>query len=132
MVTEGLSEKEAAFALAHSEDTDAELLIYVRRCAAELGHSPHVKEIVGWQYLMERFGTWERVLKKAYLPMPRTPDRPSEFLLIREETEIQKANYRRKKALKKQKAAQRRQADKKRRAQRSVPPCAEAVECEAV
>ena len=42
MVRESLEQKEEDFAIAHAQDSDAELLIYLRRCAAELSiaHGP--------------------------------------------------------------------------------------------
>ena len=52
MVTEALNEKEERFAVEHSSDTDAQLVMYLRQCAAGLGYTPHAKEIVGWQYLL--------------------------------------------------------------------------------
>ena len=107
MVKESLAQKEEDFAIDHGHDTDAELLLYLRQCAKELGHSPWPKDIVGWMYLRERFGDWQSMLRKAYLPMPQTANKPSQFRLVLEETEIQKQAYRQKKAEKKAKAAQR-------------------------
>ena len=51
MVRESLEQKEEDFAIVHAQDSDAELLIYLRRCAAELKHSPWPKEIVGMEVL---------------------------------------------------------------------------------
>ena len=115
MVRESLEQKEEDFAIAHAQDSDAELFIYLRRCAAELQHSPWPKEIVGWKYLTERFGDWGEMLKKAYLPMPNTPNKPSAFLLTILETEDQKQIYRQRKEEKKAKVAERlrMQAEKK-------------------
>ena len=114
MVRESLEQKEEDFAIAHAQDSDVELLIYLRRCAAELNHSPWPKEIVGWKYLTERFGDWNEMLKKAHLPMPRTPNKPSAFLLVIEENKYQKQVYRLRKEEKKARAAERRklQAEK--------------------
>ena len=107
MVKESLAQKEEDFAFDHAQDTDAELLLYLRQCAKALGHSPWPKEIVGWMYLTERFGDWQRMLRKANLPMPRTANKSSQFRLVIVENEIQKQIYRQRKAEKKKKAAQR-------------------------
>ena len=114
MVRESLEQKEKDFAIAHAQDSDADLLIYLRRCAAELTHSPWPKEIVGWKYLTERFGNWNEMLRRAHLPMPRTPNKPSTFLLVTEENRNQKQVYQQRKEEKKAKAAERRklQAEK--------------------
>lgn len=108
MVEEGLGKKEVAFAFIYGNASDEDLLIYLRKCAAELGHSPWPKEIVGWMYITERFGDWLTALHKAQLPSPRTPNRPMSFPLVMDEYEIQKKNYRKNKAEKNAKAAQRR------------------------
>ena len=115
MVREALEQKEEDFALAHAQDSDKELLIYLQRCAAELRHSPWPKEIVGWTYLTERFGDWNEMLRKAHLPMPNTPNKPSEFYLTLQEVKDQKQIYRQRKEEKKAKAAERLrlQAEKK-------------------
>ena len=107
MVRESLEQKEEDFAIAHAQDSDAELLIYLRRCAAELRHSPWPKEIVGWKYLTERFEDWNEMLRKAHIPMPTTPNKVSSFQLVLEETKYQKQVYRQKKEEKKAKAAER-------------------------
>ena len=116
MVTEALDEKEKQFASKHDSDTDAQLAAYLRQCAMMLSHTPHAKEIVGWQYLLKRFGTWEQAIRTARLPLPTTPNTPSRFQLVLDEYEHQQALYRRKKAEKKQKHQQRiqKQAEQRR------------------
>ena len=117
MVRESLEQKEADFAIAHAQDSDAELLIYLRRCAAELKHSPWPKEIVGWNYLSERFEDWNEMLQKAHLPLPTTPNKISSFQLVIEETKCQKQVYRQRKEEKKAKAAQRRKLQAEKQAE---------------
>lgn len=70
MTNAALKEKNAAFIEAHRGDTNAQLLAYLRSCAAELGHTPYPKEIYGSGLLMERFGGWPRVVAAAGLPEP--------------------------------------------------------------
>lgn len=117
MVRESLEQKEEDFAIAHAQDSDAELLTYLRRCAAELRHSPWPKEIVGWKYLTERFEDWNEMLKRAHLPMPTTPNKVSSFQLVIEETKYQKLVYRQKKEEKKAKAAERRKLQAEKQAE---------------
>ena len=117
MVRESLEQKEEDFAIAHAKDSDAELLTYLRRCAAELRHSPWPGEIIGWKYLTERFGDWGEMLKKARLPMPTTSNKVSSFQLVLEETKYQKQVYRQRKEEKKARAAQRRKLQAEKQAE---------------
>lgn len=117
MVRESLEQKEEDFAIAHAQDSDAELLIYLRQCAAELRHSPWPKEIVGWKYLTERFEDWNAMLRRAHLPMPVTSNKVSSFQLMLEETKYQKQVYRQKKEEKKAKAAERRKLQAEKQAE---------------
>lgn len=117
MVTESLNQKEEQFAAEHVDDSDAMLLNYLRKCAVDLGHTPHSKEIVGWRYITERFGTWEHALRKARLPWPHTPGTVSKFQLVIDETQFQQKLYRQKKAEKKQKQQQRIQQQAQKRKQ---------------
>ena len=117
MVTESLNKKEECFAGEHSSDTDAQLAAYLRKCAADLGYTPHAKEIVGWQYLLERFGTWEQAICAARLKLPTTPNTPSKFQLVLDEYEHQQMLYRQRKAEKKQKHQQRLQEQAVKRKQ---------------
>ena len=117
MVTEALNEREAYFAAEHASATEVQLTEYLRQCALELNHTPHAKEIVGWQYITVRFGTWEQAIAAAKLPPPTTANTPSRFRLVLDEYEHQQAIYRQKKADKKQKNLQRmkKQAEYRRR-----------------
>ena len=117
MVAQALNEKEERFAAEHSSDTDAQLAAYLRQCALHLKYTPHAKEIVGWQYLLERFGTWEQAIRAARLPLPTTPNTPSKFQLVLDEYEHQQVLYRQKKADKKQKHQQRMQKQAEQRRQ---------------
>ena len=98
MVRESLEAKEKQFLLDHQGDTDELLLNYLRASADELGHPPHMKEIVGWDSIVQRFGGWEQALAKAGLPMPYTPCKPTQFALYIEEEQLQQKIYRQKKA----------------------------------
>ena len=114
MVTQALQAQEQRFYEVHAADTEEQLLTYLCRCAAALGHTPWPREIVGGVWIEQRFGTWQAALRKAKLPLPSTPDSPSTFVRIREERARQEIAYRQKKAEKKQRAQQRLRAQKEK------------------
>ena len=107
MVSEALTARHADFALKHGKDSEEALAAYIRQCAHKLGHVPHQKEVIGWPMLTERFGTWEKALGAAHLPLPRTPGKPEQFAVVVEETRRQKQIYRERKNEKKLRAQQR-------------------------
>ena len=117
MVQDSLAAKHEAFAREHAQDTADRLVNYIRACAVRLGHSPHQKEVIGWPILTERFGTWENALRAAKLPLPRTPNNPSQFLLMLDEVEEQKRIYRERKTERKLRA-QKRAAEQARKRQK--------------
>ena len=107
MVQEALEQQEADFRQQHAEDSDEQLIAYLRAWAIRKQHTPWPGEIVGGTFIEERFGSWNRVLALARLPVPRTVNQSASFARIKEETERQKELYRRKKAEKKQLAQKR-------------------------
>ena len=115
MVNEALEAQEQAFSRSHGDDSDAQLLAYLRSCVELLGHTPWPREIAGGGLMEQRFGSWEMALEKAKLPKPTTPDKLTGFARYQEEVERQKAVYREKKAAKKQKAQQRMKNQKEKR-----------------
>lgn len=68
---EALAERDRAWAAEHENDTDDQLLDYLRQCAAELGHTPARREVPGGAYIGARFGNWAVALSMAGLPMPK-------------------------------------------------------------
>lgn len=62
--------QDLAWGKEHERDTDAQLIEYVRACAASLGHSPTAQEVLGAAYIANRFGSWAVVLTVAGLPLP--------------------------------------------------------------
>ena len=116
MVQAALDEQEQLFRQQHEADTDAQLITYLCSCAAQLQHTPWPGEIMGGDFIKERFGTWHQALALAKLPTPRTANQSKTFARVQEETERQKKVYRQRKAEKKMRAAQKRaqQAAKKK------------------
>ncbi len=64
-----LDRQEQNFIEAHGEDTDAELIAYVRRKAGELHRMPHPLELPGGEYLRKRLGDWDLLARSlGYKP----------------------------------------------------------------
>lgn len=73
-----IREREYFFAITHKEDSDENLLQYLRNIANELGRLPTKKDVEGYVYLKSRFGPWPRILEQAGLKEPsprRKPDK---------------------------------------------------------
>ena len=69
-VKAALREKQEAFAQAHREDTEEQLLDYVRQEAEKLRYTPNPGDMIGGPYIYKRFGNWERVVALCGLPKP--------------------------------------------------------------
>ena len=117
MVQASLEQQEAQFRQQHQADTDEQLLAYLRSWAIRLHHTPWPGEILGGTFLLERFGSWNRAVALARLPMPRTANQSKSFARVQEETEKQKELYKQRKAEKKVLAAQRRAEQNARKKQ---------------
>lgn len=58
-------EQEVHFKELHKNDSNYELIQYVKLCAEKLGRRPNKKDVVGFTYLKERLGPWHRILEMA-------------------------------------------------------------------
>ena len=105
--TQSLLKQEHEFEELHKDDSDKALLEYVIREALKLGHVPSEKEIVGWTYLISRFGSWNGVLEKSSLKKYKSAFPGCSNTLRVAETERQKALYKEQKKAKKIKAQER-------------------------
>ena len=108
MVQEALEQQEQDFRQQHAQDSDEQLLAYLRDWAIRKQHTPWPGEIVGGKYIQERFGAWNRALLLARLPAPKTANQSKSFARVQEELEKQKEIYKQRKAEKKVLANQRR------------------------
>ena len=70
MVNVAMKEKNAAFLEEHRNDTDEQLLNYLRTCARKLGHTPHPGGVYGSCLLIQRFRSWENAVSAAGLTNP--------------------------------------------------------------
>lgn len=121
MVTLALEAREEEFRKEHESDTDEQLLSYLRLCAAKLQHSPWPGEILGGTVIAQRFGSWEKALQAANLPLPWGENKMRAFRRVQQEEARQKEIYRRKQAEKKilsqkrklQQEAKRKESEKK-------------------
>lgn len=75
------SRQETTWAEAHRDDTDGELIAYVRECADSLGRTPFAREVLGSEYIRQRIGGWPEVLALAGLPLPKGMRQPIESKL---------------------------------------------------
>ena len=105
--TQSLLKMEHEFEKLHRDDSDNVLVEYVIQEALRLGHVPGKEEIVGWSYLIARFGSWNDVLDRASLKKYKIDRRGCGNTLRMAETERQKALYKEKKREKKIKAQER-------------------------
>ena len=102
-----LKQKNAQFAKDHANDSKFQLLTYVTVCAKELGHTPHVDEMIGGPYIAFRFGGWAKVIAEAGLPPCGKAPAPTGRKIYRDERKIQADLWKQEKAdAKAQRAAQ--------------------------
>ena len=119
-IEEALGQRQRSFPQEHETDSDEALLRYVRAFAEELGRAPNSCEIIGGTYLKERFGSWERLLELADLPVP---GRAADFrhrLIYKQERERQLKLWREEKARKQAEKALRQQEKAQRRAEKKA------------
>lgn len=76
-------EQDMAWGAYHEEDTDEQLLQYLRCCAQHLGHTPVVREVEGGGYIAKRFINWPLALHLAQLPLPNGMKLPKQKELDR-------------------------------------------------
>lgn len=63
MTRQALNSQDREFELIHANDTDEQLLDYVRARSDELGYAPHMFEVTGSSMISVRFGCWRNVLE---------------------------------------------------------------------
>ena len=70
-------QRDALWGREHEEDTEAQLLEYVKQMAARLGHAPLSREVSGGTYIAKRIGSWALVLHLCDLPLPDGVEPPN-------------------------------------------------------
>lgn len=66
----------------HREDTNEQLLSYVKTVAAELGQTPRKSEVTGGEYICKRIGSWALICTLAELPLPKELKPPKQKELL--------------------------------------------------
>lgn len=62
-----LEEQEENFVSQHFDDSDEEILAYLQECAKRIKRAPTICEVIGGEYIKERFGGWGQALSLAGL-----------------------------------------------------------------
>ena len=94
-----LEQQEKQFSVDHKNDTDEQLLAYLRDFTAKMGHTPNPGEIIGGQYLFRRFGDWENAVRAAGLPKPGKKAQPTHRLIYKEEFKRQAILFQKERAV---------------------------------
>jgi len=88
---EVLRQQENEFAEQHQNDSDEELLAYIREFAQRLKYTPNMCEIIGGEYISGRFNGWNKAVRLAGLPEPRSnPPKPFNRLIYLDELKRQR------------------------------------------
>lgn len=87
-------EQDMAWGQQHEEDTDEQLLQYLRNRAQELGYTPVVREVEGGGYIAKRFVNWPLALQLAELPLPKgmLPAKAKDLVLYQQRTKLKAEN----------------------------------------
>ena len=93
MVNAAMKEKNAVFLEAHKNDTNEQLLDYLRACARKLGHTPHPREVYGNYLLTQRFQGWANAVSAAGLTSPVHQISREQCRIYTEELRIQERMF---------------------------------------
>lgn len=58
--------KNVQFILEHQNDTLEQLSAYLQSCMEDIGHPPAPVEVIGADYIIYRFGTWQTAVRSFY------------------------------------------------------------------
>lgn len=58
--------KNVQFILEHQNDTLEQLSAYLQSCMEDIGHPPAPVEVIGADYIIYRFGTWQKAVRSFY------------------------------------------------------------------
>ncbi len=96
-----LEESNEAFLQKHGDDTDEELMEFVRDQASALGRMPHPLELPGGIYLHKRLGDWDKLaLTMGLEPVSAGRGKVLYHQLMEEEEELFNRERRTKRAVK--------------------------------
>ena len=110
---ESLQRMNEAFPVDHAEDSNEQLIAYLKQMAAEIGYSPCEEEVIGGEYISKRFGGWAKAIWAAGLSLPKG-------VIKLERRKIYKDEYKVQMKLFKQELSDKRDARKKQREAEAV------------
>lgn len=58
--------KNVQFILEHQNDTLEQLSAYLQSCMEDIGHPPAPVEVIGADYIIYRFGSWQAAIRSFY------------------------------------------------------------------
>lgn len=58
--------KNVQFILEHQSDTLEQLSAYLQSCMEDIGHPPAPVEVIGADYIIYRFGAWQKAIRTFY------------------------------------------------------------------
>lgn len=58
--------KNVQFILEHQNDTLEQLSAYLQSCMEDIGHPPAPVEVIGADFIIYRFGTWQTAVRSFY------------------------------------------------------------------
>ena len=87
-------EQDLVWGKLHEDDTDEQLLQYLRNCAQKLGYTPVVREVEGGGYIAKRFINWPLALQLAELPLPKgmLPAKAKDLVLYQQRAKMNTEN----------------------------------------
>ncbi len=58
--------KNVQFIIEHQNDTLEQLSAYLQSCMEDIGHPPAPVEVIGADYIIYRFGAWQKAIRTFY------------------------------------------------------------------
>ena len=58
--------KNVQFIIEHQNDTLEQLSAYLQSCMEDIGHPPAPVEVIGADYIIYRFGSWQKAIRTFY------------------------------------------------------------------
>ena len=71
--------KNVQFILEHQNDTLEQLSAYLQSCMEDVGHPPAPVEVIGADYIIYRFGSWQAAIRSFYAGKITNINNPPHF-----------------------------------------------------
>ena len=99
---DALEQQDEEFIAENEDAPDSVLLDAVRSRARELGYTPYPVEVTGGALIIRRFGSWDRALTMARLPLPHGAHKLTDSRRYKDEYARQQKLHRAEKKAKKE------------------------------